>query len=102
MENSCSICHTQETWGRDERYKFRFTVANNGETQEEWFGSTNADNQRPDANTSPAYWHMVPVTNDHWNNSFKFATEVDMSTVDVEVIFNTEVPEYTHSVTIVE
>ena len=45
---------------------------------------------------------MVPVTNDHWNNSFKFATEVDMSTVDVEVIFNTEVPEYTHSVTIVE
>ena len=92
----------QESWGRDERYKFRFTVANNGETQEEWFGSTNADNQRPDANTSPAYWHMVPVTNDHWNNSFKFATEVDMSTVDVEVIFNTEVPEYTHSVTIVE
>lgn len=92
----------QESWGRDERYKFRFTVVNAGGTQEEWFGSTNSDNQRPNADTSPAYWHMVPVTNDHWNNSYKFATEVDMSTVDIEVIFNTEVPEYTHSVTIEE
>lgn len=92
----------QESWGRDERYKFKFTVVKNGETQEEWFGSTNADNSRPDANTSPAYWYMVPVTNDHWANTFKFATEVDMSTVDIEVIFNTEVPEYIHNVTIVE
>ena len=92
----------QESWGRDERYKFRFTVVKNGESQEEWFGSTNADNSRPTAETSPAYWYMVPVTNDHWNNSFKFATEVDMSTTDIQVTFNTEVPEYTHSVTIVE
>ncbi|WP_424492418.1 SusE domain-containing protein [Salinimicrobium sp. GXAS 041] len=92
----------QEDWGRDERYKFMFTVVNGGETQEEWYGSTNGDNQRPNADSPASYWHMVPVTNDRWNNSFKFADEVDMSTVDVEVIFNAEVPEYTHRVTVVE
>lgn len=92
----------QEGWGRDERYKFKFTINDNGETKEEWFGSTNADNQRPTADSSEAYWHMVPVSDDHWQNSFKFATQVDMSTADIEIIFNTSVPEYTHSVTVVE
>src|SRR5690554_2644979 len=92
----------QESWGRDERYKFKFTINDNGETLEEWYGSTNRDNQRPNSNTAESYWHMVPVSDHHWDNSFKFAAEVDMSTVDMEIIFNTTVPAYTHTVTIVE
>lgn len=92
----------QESWGRDERYKFKFTMNVDGETQDEWFGSTNADNSRPNNDTGEAYWYMVPVTDDHWQNSFKFAEEVDMSVADVEIIFNTTVAEYTHKVTVVE
>lgn len=88
----------QESWGRDERYKFKFTTADG----EEWFGSVNADNQRPNADTSEAYWQMVPVTNDRWANTFKFATEVDESTVDVQVIFNASVPEYTHDISVID
>ena len=88
----------EESWGRDERYKFKFTVTSNGNTSEEWYGSTNADNQRPDANTGESYWYMVPVTDDYWANSFKFPTEADGATATMEIIFNGEVPEYTHRI----
>lgn len=91
-----TIVFKQETWGRDERYKFRFTT----EDGEEWYGSINNDNNRPDAGTAESYWYMVSVTNDRWNNSFKFATEVDNANVNAEVNFSASVPAYTHSFTI--
>ncbi|WP_215224136.1 SusE domain-containing protein [Echinicola shivajiensis] len=91
----------QESWGRDERYKFRFMVTDSeGNSSEEWFGSTNGDNQRPNESTGQAYWYMVPVTNDRWNNCFKFATEVDNASADIQIIFNAEVSNYTHSVSV--
>ncbi|AWW29284.1 hypothetical protein DN752_03520 [Echinicola strongylocentroti] len=101
MVDDFPIEFRQEDWGRDERYKFRFMVTDaEGNTAEEWFGSTNGDNQRPNETTGPAYWYMVPVTNDRWNNCFKFATEVDNSAADIQVIFNAEGSNYTHSVTV--
>ncbi len=90
----------QESWGRDERYKFRFLVDDGSGTAEEWYGSVNADNSRPDESTNDSYWFMVPIiTNDRWNHSFKFATEVDNTQSDIAVIFNSTVPDYTHTVT---
>lgn len=89
----------QEDWGRDERYKFRFTINNGSESSEQWYGSANNDNQRPGESEDLSYWYMVPVSNDRWNNSFKFADAVDNNTSDIRVIFNTSVPEYTHTVT---
>ncbi len=95
------IVFRQEGWGRDERYKFRFMTKNSaGNETEEWFGSTNGDNQRPTDSTGPAYWHMVPVSDDRWNNCFKFATEVDNADADISVIFNAEVPNYTHTISV--
>ncbi len=89
----------QEDWGRDERYKFRFTVEGENGTADEWFGSTNADNQRPNDSTGDEYWYMVPVSNDRWNNSFKFNENVDNNNADIAVIFNASVSNYTHTVT---
>lgn len=95
------IVFRQEDWGRDERYKFRFTTTDaEGNEVGEWFGSTNGDNQRPTESTGPAYWYMVPVSDDRWNNSFKFATEVDNANADISVIFNAEVSNYTHVITV--
>jgi len=90
----------QEGWGRDERYKFRFTVTSDGTTAEEWYGSVNGDNQRPNADTDAAFYYMVPVTNDHWANSFKFREEVDMANSDIRIYFNADVPEYTHEISV--
>ncbi|WP_207421802.1 SusE domain-containing protein [Desertivirga brevis] len=93
------VVFKQEGWGRDERYKFRFTIKNAaGVTTEEWFGSTKGDNQRPTASTEAAYWYMVPVSNDRWNNSFKFNGDVDNKNADIKVTFNSAA--YTHSVTV--
>ena len=97
---SKSIEFKQESWGRDERYKFKFTVTTDGTTTEEWYGSTNGDNQRPDANTPEAYFRVVSVTDDYWANSYKFPTEADMATIDMRIILNDEVPEYTHTITV--
>jgi starch-binding outer membrane protein SusE/F len=91
------IVFKQESWGRDERYKFKFTVDNGGTAAEEWFGSVNGDNSRPDANTSPAYWYMVPVTNDYWANSFKFDGAVDNKNVNAVIDFSATATAYTHS-----
>lgn len=89
----------QESWGRDERYKFRLTVNNaDGTSVDEWFGSTNADNQRPTASTAASYWHMVPVSDDPWANTFKFGDDVDNNQADIKVIFNSTEPAYTHTV----
>ncbi|MCG2461677.1 SusE domain-containing protein [Flavobacteriaceae bacterium F89] len=90
----------QESWGRDERYKFKFTLEKDGDSVEEWYGSVNADNQRPDANTAESYWYMVPVSDDFWSNSFKFDGAVDNNNVDIDIIFNITVPEYTHKITV--
>ncbi|UTN03160.1 SusE domain-containing protein [Flavobacterium bizetiae] len=95
-----TIVFKQESWGRDERYKFKFTVVNGATTSEEWYGSTNGDNNRPDANTPASFWYMVPVSSDVWANSFKFAGAVDNKSVNAVINFSASVPAYTHSFTI--
>lgn len=96
-----AISFKQESWGRDERYKFKFTVANGATTTEEWYGSINGDNSRPDgANVAASYWYMVPVTSDFWNNCFKFASAVDNKNVNAEINFSATAPAYTHSFTV--
>lgn len=98
--NDAAIEFKQEDWGRDERYKFRFkTVAEDGSSNDEWYGSTNSDNNRPTETTAASYWYMVPVFDDRWNNSFKFDERVDNNTSDIKVIFNSTVPAYTHVIT---
>lgn len=94
------IVFKQESWGRDERYKFKFTVVNGGATTEQWYGSVNGDNNRPDSNTAASFWYMVPVSNDVWANSFKFSGAVDNKNVNAVINFSAAVPAYTHSFTI--
>lgn len=92
-----SIVFKQESWGRDERYKFRMTTTDGTNDSYEWWGSKNADNSRPTAGSPASYWFMLPVSSDRWNNSFKFATEIDNSTSDVTVYFQPD-KDYTHTV----
>lgn len=91
------IVFRQETWGRDERYKFKFIVDNAGTGSEEWYGSVNKDNNRPNADSPASYWYMVPATSDRWDFSFKFASEVDNKNVNAVIDFSATVPAYTHS-----
>lgn len=93
------ITFKQESWGRDERYKFRMNVKNSeGVASEEWIGSSNADNSRPTSATPLSFWELKPINNnDQWNYCYKFKTEVDTKTCDVKVYFWTD-KNYTHEV----
>lgn len=95
------ITFRQESWGRDERYKFRLnTKTADGADAEEWLGSSNADNSRPTAATPLSFWNLYPITNnDQWNYCYKFKTEVDTKACDVKVYFYND-KAYTHEVII--
>lgn len=95
------ISFHQETWGRDERYKFRMnTVKADGTAGQEWWGSSNVDNNRPTATTPLSYWEMRLITNsDQYNYSFKFNGDVDNKNCDVNVYFSPD-KTYTHEVII--
>jgi len=99
--NDASIVFHQESWGRDERYKFRFTFKDaGGTTTTQYYGSTNGDNNRPDANTPLTFYYMVPVNNSQYDNAFKFTGAADNKKADIKVIFNAEAAAYTHTVTV--
>lgn len=87
----------QFSWGRDERYKFIFTEKDMaGTVKARQYGSTNADNQPATATTAAAYFNLVPVADDQWNNSFKFSGAADRKNVDLLVLMQPAA--YTHQV----
>lgn len=96
--SSQPITFQQESWGRDERYKFKMTTINSGgETVEEWWGAANKTDSRPTADSPASYYYMAKVTNDRWDDKWKFAGEMDMALVDLTWSFAADGP-YTHSV----
>ena len=94
------ITESTESWGPEDRYKFRFTVNAGGGVSDtyEWYGSSNGDNQEPTSSTAPSYFYLVPVTNDQWNNCYKFVTAtMNNHNVNITVYLQASGP-YTHSV----
>jgi hypothetical protein len=87
----------QFTWGRDERYKFIFTEKDMaGNVKARQYGSVNTDNQPATATTAAAYFNLVPVADDQWNNTFKFIGTADRKNVDILVMMQPAA--YTHQV----
>ncbi|MFD0767280.1 SusE domain-containing protein [Mucilaginibacter lutimaris] len=94
------IVFHQESWGRDERYKFRFTFKNaDGTSTTQWYGSTNSDNSAANSSTQPPYFYVVPVNNSQYDYTFKFNHDFDNKSANIRLMFNATVPAYTHTVT---
>jgi hypothetical protein len=89
----------QFSWGRDERYKFIFSEKDMaGKVTARQYGSPNTDNVPPTATTAAAYFNLIPVADDQWNNTFKFAAAADRKNVDLTVLMQPAA--YTHQVTV--
>ncbi|OLY91835.1 SusE outer membrane protein [Cnuella takakiae] len=84
----------QFSWGRDERYKFILRTA----TGNEYMGSQNANNVQP-AGQPRSYFSLVPVSNNQWDNTYKFDPAADRKDVKVSVSFKADGP-YTHTITV--
>jgi hypothetical protein len=84
----------QFSWGRDERYKFIIHTA----AGLEYMGSSAVNNDAP-AGKPASYFYLLPVTNDQWNNTYKFDPSADKKNVKVDVMFTPDA--YTHKVTVI-
>jgi len=94
------VAFKQESWGRDERYKFQVKVKNpDGNSATEWLGSVNSDNQPPTADTPAPYFYLFPVNNSQYDFAFKFIKAADNKKVDVNLKLNAT-SAYTHTVTV--
>lgn len=91
----------QESWGRDERYKFRMKGKNaGGEETETFWGSSNRDNQRATSDSPPEYFYLVEYPEfNQWDYTFKFQTEADMKNTDIIMKFAPGA-KYTHEIII--
>jgi len=99
VENTPLEFH-QESWGRDERYKFLFMEKNAaGASSKQYYGSTNSDNQPPTASTAAAYYYLVPVSDAQYDYSYKFPKEADRKNIDVTLNLQADGP-YTHQVVV--
>jgi hypothetical protein len=98
--NDKKVEFKQETWGRDERYKFQVTIMDGTTQRKEYLGSANKDNNKPDANSAASYWYLTPIGDNSYDFTFKFAAAVDNATVNGKIDLSGSAAAYTHSFTI--
>jgi hypothetical protein len=95
-----TVTFKQESWGRDERYKFRMFVRENGgqgELKELEWGTLNQTDSRPTATSPESYYYMQLVTPTRWDNKWKLMGDFDGVPADYTVYLQAEKP-YTHSI----
>jgi hypothetical protein len=91
------IAFFQFSWGRDERYNFIFTEKDMaGNVTARQYGSTNSNNVPPTATSPAAYFYLVPVATNQWDNTFKFIGTADGKNADILVMMQPAA--YTHQV----
>lgn len=95
-----TVTFKQESWGRDERYKFRMFVRENGgqgDLKELEWGTLNQTDSRPTATSPESYYYMQLVTPTQWDNKWKLMGDFDGVPADYIVYLQAEKP-YTHSI----
>jgi len=95
-----TVTFKQEGWGRDERYKFRMFVKEEGsenEVEMEW-GTLNQTDSRPDANSPESYYYLKLVNPTQWDNKWKLMGNYDGNPAVYTIYLQADQP-YTHSVT---
>lgn len=92
-----SIKFSQQSWGKDERYKFRVTeVDMNGNATNVFWSSKNKDNQKPNSSSAGSYFYLAGHDASQWDYTFKFMQESEDA--DIAVQFEAS-GDYTHTIT---
>lgn len=97
-----TVTFHQESWGRDERYKFRMFVRENAGAADlkelEW-GTLNGTDSRPNATSPEDYYYIKLLTNlSQWDNKWKLMGDFDGVPADYTIYLQADKP-YTHSIT---
>lgn len=96
-----TVTFKQEGWGRDERYKFRMFVKEDGGSAEEkeleW-GTLNQTDSRPTASSPETYYYIKLIEPTRWDNKWKLMGDFDGNPGVYTIYLQADKP-YTHSVT---
>lgn len=88
----------QESWGRDERYKFEMKLDKGGDITTVHWGPTNASlDSRPGDNEDPSYYYMKEWTPSQWDNKWKLHGKFDGTDTKFTFYLNADGP-YHHTV----
>jgi len=98
-----TVTFQQEDWGRDERYKFRVFMKENGGTanEVEWeFATLNATDSRPN-NESPASYYYIQLleSTSQWGDKWKLMETFDGVPATYTIYLQADQP-YTHSISL--
>lgn len=101
FQTKATVTFKQESWGRDERYKFRMQVKEDGgngaEKELEW-GTLNATDSRPNPSTPESYYYLKLFTNiTRWENKWKLSGDFDGVSATYTIYLQSDKP-YTHSI----
>lgn len=81
------------SWGRDERYKFVLHTS----AGDQYVGSSNANNGSS-VGQPASYFYIYPVSDNQWDNTYKFNPSADNGNIKASLIFGTQGPYY-HEIT---
>lgn len=97
-----TVTFKQESWGRDERYKFRMFVKENagaGEEKEWEWATLNSTDSRPVPTSPESYYYLRLLnTTSQWDNKWKLMADFDGVPADYTIYLQADAP-YTHSIT---
>lgn len=96
-----TVTFKQEGWGRDERYKFRMFLKEDGgaaeETEMEW-GTLNQTDSRPSPTSPESYYYIQLINPTQWDNKWKLMGDFDGNPGIYTIYLQADKP-YTHSIT---
>ena len=97
-----TVTFKQESWGRDERYKFRMFVKENAgadeEKEYEW-GTLNSTDSRPTPTSPESYYYLRLINGvSQWDDKWKLMADFDGVPADYAIYLQADGP-YTHSIT---
>jgi starch-binding outer membrane protein SusE/F len=91
-----AIVWSQQSWGKDERYKFRVVEKDmDGSVTNVFRASSNKDNSRPTSSTAGSYFYLKSNDATQWDYTYKF--EKEAAKADVLVKFQVT-DNYTHQI----
>lgn len=90
-----AIVFKQESWGKDDRYKFRVVEKDmNGDIKNVFQASSSKDNNKPNSSTAASYFYFKSNDGSQWDYTYKF--EKESAKADILVKFTGD--NYTHQV----
>lgn len=90
-----AIVFKQESWGKDDRYKFRIVEKDmNGVVKNVSQASSSKDNNKPNSSTAASYFYFKSNDSSQWDYTYKF--EKEAAKADLLVKFQGD--NYTHQV----